>query len=140
MLLRSFKLFAAVLIGIATLSGQEPEKPKLSPKIMTATRQMSMFTGLETQMLRAVQKKDKAAVQAMLADDFAIEMPDANRLEGEDWLDSVIAQGFTLTKFGVGQVSLEDLGDAAVLKFVRVQEATFKGASDNGEFFVTDLW
>ena len=31
-------------------------------------------------MLQAVQKKDKAALEAMLDDDFAIEMPDADPL------------------------------------------------------------
>jgi predicted glycosyl hydrolase (DUF1957 family) len=99
-----------------------------------------MFTELETQMLRAVQKKDKKALQAMLTDGFGIEMPDANRIEGEDWLDSIMAQGFTLARFGVAQVSLTDLGNAAVVKYVRIQEASFNGTSDNGEFLVVDLW
>jgi hypothetical protein len=35
---------------------------------------------------------------------------------------------------------VEDLGNTAVVKFSRIQEATFNGANDNGEFFVVDLW
>jgi len=121
-------------------AAQEPLKPPLTPRIMTATRQVSMFTRLETQMLQAVQKKDKAGLQAMLTDDFAIEMPNSDLLAADDWLDSVMAQGFNLKRFGVRQVSLADLGNAAVVKYDRIQEATSNGKSDNGEFFVVDLW
>jgi ketosteroid isomerase-like protein len=131
----------AILIGAALLAAaQEPVKPKLTPRIMTATRQVSLFTGLETQMLQAVQKKDKSALTAMLTEDFNVDMPDADRLAGDDWVDSVMAKGYSLKKFGVRQVSVIDLGTAAVVKFDRLQEATHNGASDTGEFFVVDLW
>jgi hypothetical protein len=141
MRLSTLTVLATVLIGIGTFAAaQEPQKSPLSPKISTGTRQVTMFTELETQMLRAVQKKDKSALQAMLADGFAIEMPDANRLEGDDWLTSIMGQGFGLKRFGVGQVSFIDLGNAALVKFVRIQEATSNGTSDDGEFFVVDLW
>jgi Domain of unknown function (DUF4440) len=129
-------LFAAGLLGVA----QEPVKPKLNPRIMTATRQVTTFTNLETQLLQTVQKKDKAGLQAMLTSDFTIDMPNADRLAGDDWLDSVLAKDFALKKFGVRQVSVSDLGNAAVVKFDRLQEATHKGVADNGEFFVVDLW
>ena len=130
--------FFSVMLIFCT--AQEPVKPSLSPRIMTATRQVSMFTHLETQMLQAVQKKDKAALQAMLMDDFAIEMPNSDLLASDDWLDSVMAPGFNLKHFGVRQVSLADLGNAAVVKYDRIQEATSDGKSDNGEFFVVDVW
>ncbi len=37
-------------------------------------------------------------------------------------------------------MSVIDLGNAAVVKFDRIQEATFKGKPDGGEFFVVDVW
>ena len=131
----------AVLIAASTFSAaQEPVKPALSPRIITATKQVSMFTGMENQLLQAVQKKDKAAAQAMLSDDLMIEMPDADPLPGEDWLDSVMAKDYTLKSFVVRQMSAIDLGNAVVVKFDRIQEATSKGHADSGEFFVVDLW
>lgn len=130
-------VFAAMIVLCVA---QEPVKPSLTPRIMTATRQVSMFTRLETQMLQTVQKKDRPGLQAMLTDDFAIEMPNSDLLAADDWLDSVMAQGFNLKRFGVRQVSLADLGNAAVVKYDRIQEATWNGKSDNGEFFVVDLW
>lgn len=131
-----------LILTVAALvaTAQEPVKPQLTARIKTATRQVATFTNLETQMLQAVQKKDKATLAAMLTDDFALEMPDADRTAGEDWVDSVMAKDFTLEKFGVRQMSVNDLGNAAIVKFDRLQKATYKGANANGEFFVVDLW
>jgi hypothetical protein len=129
-------LMASVLFG----AGQEPTKPKLTPTIITATRQVALFTGLERQMLHAVEKKDKAGLEAMLADEFEIAMPDADSLAGPDWVDSVMAHDFTLKSFVIRQMSVADLGDAAVVKFERLQQATYKGRNESGEFFVVDLW
>ena len=128
-----------VAINISSIA-QEPVKPALTPRIITATRQVSIFNGLENQLLRAVQKKDKAAAQAMLSDDLYIEMPDADPLPGDDWLDSVLAKDYTLKSFVVRQMSAIDLGNAVVVKFDRLQEASFKGQADSGEFFVVDVW
>ena len=108
--------------------------------IITATRQVTLFTGLEKQLLQAVQKKDKSALAAMLGDDFEIDMPDADPLAGDDWVESVINKDFTLKSFIIRQVSVADLGDAAVVKYERIQQATFKTKNDSGEFFVVDLW
>src|SRR3979409_187951 len=99
----SFSLFqrlAASLIAASVLvAAQEPVKPKLSPRIVTATKQVTIFTGLENQLLQAVQKKDKAALGALLADDLIIEMPNADPLPGDEWLDSVTAKDYALKSF-----------------------------------------
>jgi hypothetical protein len=125
---------------IAFAAAQEPVKPKLTPTITTATRQVSFFTGLERQMLRAVQKKDKAALEAMLTDECDISMPGADPLAGPDWIDSVMDKDFTLQSFVLREMSVADLGDAAVVKFDRIQQAAYKGKNESGEFFVVDLW
>ena len=117
---RFFHRLMSVLIAVTVLAGaQEPVKPKLNPRIVTATRQVSMFSDLEIQMLKAVQKKDKAALQAMLTDDCVIEMPNADRLPGDEWVDSVMAKDFTLKSFAMRNVFAVDLGNAAVVKFER---------------------
>lgn len=141
MRVRFFACLLLVLVATSIFSAaQEPVKPALTPRIITATKQVSIFTGMERQLLEAIQKKDKAAAQAMLSDDLMIEMPDADPLPGEDWLDSVMAKDYTLKSFVVRQMSAIDLGDAVVVKFDRLQEATFKGKPDSGEFFVVDVW
>jgi hypothetical protein len=128
------------ILMVALASAQEPVSPKLTPTITTATKQVTLFTGLEKQMLQAVQKKDRAALEAMLTDEFEIAMPGADSLAGPDWVDSVMAKDFSLKSYVIRQMSVADLGDAAVVKFDRIQQATHKGRSESGEFFVVDLW
>lgn len=134
------RMFSALLALAVFAAAQEPVKPKLSPRIITATKQVTMFTGLERQLLQAVQKKDKAGLEAMLAEDCTIEMPDADPLPCDEWLESVMNKDFTLKSFVVRQMSVAQAGDSMVVKFDRVQESTYQGKPDGGEFFVVDLW
>jgi hypothetical protein len=130
-----------VLLAVASLAAaQEPVKPKLTPTITTATKQVTFFKGLETQLLQAAQKKDQAGLEALLGDDFEIAMPGADPLPGDDWVDSVMTKDFVLKSFVIRQMSVADLGDSAIVKFARLQQATLKGESRSGEFFVVDLW
>jgi ketosteroid isomerase-like protein len=141
MLLRC--VFFMISIAIASslaASAQEPVKPALSPRIITATRQVNLFTDLETQLLRAIQSKDQAGLSNMLMDDCLIEMPDAEPLAGEDWIKSVMDKNYILKSFQVRHMSVTDLGELAAVKFDRAQEAKSSGKSDSGEFFVIDLW
>jgi hypothetical protein len=51
-----------------------------------------------------------------------------------------MAKDYTLKSFVVRQMSAIDLGNAVVVKFDRLQEASLKGQADGGEFFVVDVW
>lgn len=131
---------AAILVITWLSAAQEPSKPPLTPRIMTATRQVSLFGGMEKELLQNVQSKNKAAIESALTDDCQIYQPDADPLGGEDWMDSVMAKDFSLKSFMIRQVSVVDLGDSALVNYTRVQEATFQSKPANGEFFVVDLW
>jgi Domain of unknown function (DUF4440) len=141
MAVRPAQRLLPVIIAVAVFTAaQEPVKPKQTPTIVTATKQVTLFSGLEKQMLQAVEKKDKPALEAMLTDDFQIEMPNADPLAGEDWMNSLMAKDFSLKSFVIRQMSVADLGDAAVVKFDRLQQAIFQDKNVSGEFFVVDLW
>src|SRR5438270_8854313 len=129
-----------VFSGTMIVSAQEPVKPPLSPRIITATRQVTIFTDLESQMLKAIQARDKAALSNLVDEDCMIEMPDSDPLPAEEWMASVLARDYTLKSFTLRQVSAISQNDFVLVKFDRVQQSTFKGAADGGEFFVVDLW
>jgi ketosteroid isomerase-like protein len=131
--------FLSMIMALAGIA-QEPVKPKLTPRIITATRQVSQFSGLERQMLLAVEKKDKAALDNMLSDDCQIATPKADPLDCADWVDSVLASDFSLKSFSIRNMSVTDLGDTALVNFDRVQQAAHAGKNLSGEFFVLDLW
>jgi ketosteroid isomerase-like protein len=141
MAIRSFLFSTAIaLTGFLAGSAQEPVKPSLSPRIITATRQVVIFTDLETQLLRAIQAKDQAGLSKLVSEDCIIEMPDADPLTGEDWMKSVLTKDYVLKTFVVRQLSVIDGPDSSVVKFDRVQQSSFKGKPEGGEFFVVDVW
>jgi ketosteroid isomerase-like protein len=140
-MLRVFAFLAAVPLFLMSLAvSQEPVKPPLNPRIVTATRQVTVFSALEKQMLQAIQKKEKAALQAMLTEDANIHLPNADPLPGDAWVDSVMSKDFDLKTFTVRQIDVSDLGTAAVVVYDRIQDSTYKGSKDGGEFYVMDLW
>jgi len=134
------RMIAAVVVLGSLATGQEPVRPPLNPRIITATKQVTQFTALEMQLLQAVQKKDQAAVQALVSDDFTLSMPNADPLAGDEWMEQVMGKDYRLKSFEVRQFSVTDLGDSAVVVFDRSQQATYKGKPDSGNFFVVDLW
>jgi hypothetical protein len=132
--------FSLSILLVSLAGGQEPVKPPLNPRIVTATKQVVMFSSLEKQMMEALQKKDKSALKAMLTDDTAIHLPDAEPLPGDEWVESVMNKDFTLKSFVIRQMDVADLGTAALVAYDRVQQSTLKGKQDGGEFYVIDLW
>jgi hypothetical protein len=141
MILRLATLLISACISFPLLSfGQEPVKPPLNPRIVTATKQVTMFSALEKKMLEDVQKKDQAALKAMLTDEASIHLPDADPLTGDDWVDSVMSRDFNLKSFVVRQMDVVELGTAAVVGYDRIQDSTFKDQKDGGEFYVVDQW
>jgi hypothetical protein len=137
---RILLLFSILALACVTSStAQEPVKPPLAPKIFTATRQVTLFTGLEKQLLTGIQKKDQAAVKGLLSDDFEIWMPNGDALAAEDWLPVVLGK-FNLKSFRISQMAVRDFGDTAVVKFMRSQKADYQGKDDSGEYFVIDVW
>jgi ketosteroid isomerase-like protein len=144
MLFRSIPRFASfgilVLAAAALTPAQEPVPPKLNSRIITATRQVTLFTRLETQLLQAIRKKDQTALNNLVAEDLYIEMPSADPVAGEDWVPQVLGKDYNLQSFIIRGMSVADLGDAAIVKFDRLQNAAFKGKDQSGEFFVVDVW
>jgi len=131
---------AALTMTSGFLFAQEPVKPGLTPRIVTATKQVTMFNGLEKQMLQAVQSKNKTGLASMITDECTIHLPDADLMPGDDWVDSVMNKDFVLKKFVIRQMDVADLGTAAVVSYDRVQESSYQGKPDGGEFYVVDLW
>jgi len=141
MAIRSFVFITTIALAVISPgSAQEPVKPSLSPRIVTATRQVVIFTDLENQILRAIQSKDQAGLNKLVSEDCMIEMPDADPLTGEDWIKSVLSKDYALKSFVLRQFSVADENDFAVVKFDRIQQATYKGKPEGGEFFVVDVW
>lgn len=120
-------------------AAQEPVKSPVTPGIMTATRQVTLFTDLEKRILASIQKKDAASLKTLLSEDFEIWMPNGDPIAAEDWIPAVMGS-YTLKSFRLSQMAARDFGDTVVVKFTRDQQAEIKGKNDSGEYFVVDVW
>ena len=113
MAIRNFLPIAIVAVAAFSAgSAQEPIKPSLNPRIITATRQVTIFNDLENQLLRAVQGKDQAGLSKLVSEDCIIEMPDADPLPCDDWMKVVLSKDYVLQTFVVRQLSAVDGTDS----------------------------
>ena len=132
-------VFGLFLASCFWAGAQEPIRPQSTPRIVTATRLVTIFSGLETELLTNIQKKNEAGFKPLLSDDFQIWMAHGDPIPVEDWIEAVSAN-YALKKFKISQMSVRDFGNMAVVKFVRSQQAEFQGHDDSGEFLVVDVW
>src|SRR5437660_530936 len=92
-------MMVASVVLASLLAAQDPVRPPVSPRVITATKQVTEFTALETQLLKAVQKNDRTALQSLVADHFMIFMPGADPLPGDEWMEQVMSKDFNLRSF-----------------------------------------
>jgi ketosteroid isomerase-like protein len=108
---------------------------------VTRTRLVVLFSELETDCLKAIQRKDAAALQRRLHEDFQVWTPEppGSPLPREEWLDSVL-KGYELRSFKLHQMAVRSFGETAVVSFVLHTEAAAGGADKSGDSFVVDVW
>ena len=133
-------LYAVLLLGAfmyaqkTGMSQPTPAAPQAAPKpqrparIVTRTRLVSIFSGMENQFFDDVQKKDKTALTQLVTDDFAIWMPNetGDPFPLDDWLQS-IATDYNLKSFKITHMAAHDFGEVVLVKFEVNQKADMKG-------------
>lgn len=122
----------------------QPEKEvplQGSPKIVTATKGVEQFWGIETALAQALKKKDQAALSKLLNDDFKVWMPNqtGSAVGREDWLNSGKENPVPVRRV---QMAVQFYQDVVVVKFVGegAPAAGGKDAAPAHQYFVVDLW
>jgi hypothetical protein len=120
----------------APTGGKEPAEARTS---VTPTRWSTLFGGLERDVAEAVKRRDTAALDRLLLDDFELlasshpELP----VSRDDWQDAVL--GAPPQSFRISGVSARMAGEnAAVVSFAYEQQA--KPPAPSGRFTLVDLW
>jgi Domain of unknown function (DUF4440) len=101
------------------------------------------FLALETQVSGAIQIKNVAALDQLLAKDFAFSLFLMGRgpevLNRGEWLKTT--DNYTLTGFELQYLSVRVFGDVAVVRLQPNRKATAGTTIDrSGEFAVVDIW
>ncbi len=131
---------ALPLLLVAVLSGAFAQDTRPQQRIQTATRLVSEFSGLETQLLRTLQQHNSAALGKVLSEDFAVwtPAPPGAPTPREDWTAEALATN--LQSFRVRQMAVQMVGQAAVVNFVLDCKSQANGKDTSGQFFVVDIW
>lgn len=112
-----------------------------SPKIVTATKGVEQFWGIETALAQALKKKDQAALSKLLNDDFKVWMPNqtGSAVGREDWLNSGKENPVPVRRV---QMAVQFYQDVVVVKFMGegAPAAGSKDAAPAHQYFVVDLW
>src|SRR5262249_53311661 len=136
----SILLLPALGLGGFLLHAQAPPTGR-APGGPTVTRLVQMFTGLETEWMEAARRKDRAALERFLADDYELRTSarPGEPIPPEEWLQTAMDR-YNLRSFTIGQMAVRELGDAALVSFLYRQEAELEGRDRSGDFFVVDAW
>lgn len=119
----------------------ETSTPESARSAENAHSFMELFSKLERDWMLAVQKKDQAALDALLAPEFIERRstdPEHDVLRA-DWMQEALSH-YKLESFSARETEIRAFLGSAVVSFVQSQKATVSGADRSGEFFIVDLW
>ena len=125
-----------LLAGFGSFAQLPPE----GHRIVTKTRLQVVFSELENQWLAAVQKRDEAALNKLLADSFEEWIPaQPDPIPLEDWRQR--AFGEALQSFQIRQLAVRAVkDDVSVASFVLQQKIESGGKVRTENDFVIDVW
>ena len=108
-----------------------------------ADAERETFQSLETRVSGAIQAKNVAALEELLAKDFAfsafLEGKAPEVMNRHEWLKT--SEHYTLTGFEIRHLAARVFGDVAVVRLQPNRKATAGASLDrSGEFAVVDVW
>ena len=128
----------AVALGVFA-SAQRPTGGVPGKQVSSPTRQVTMFTSLERQLLDA--QKDKTLLDAMLTEDFqewSAEQP-AAAIGRDEAMQLALAAGKVQGAIRDMNVRME--GDVAVVSFVLLHRAEQQGSGERSNAtYIVDIW
>lgn len=109
-------------------------------RIETRTRLVSQFSGLQTQWMDAIRKKDGAALDHLLSDDFEVWTPaHSGPIPREDWQAQAFAEN--LKSFRLADMAVKSPREDIAIESLRLETTTSAHGQDvRQQFFVVNLW
>ena len=144
--MRKALLFASILCLCLPSQAQRKHKaetstPESERSAQNAHSFMEMFSKLERDWMLAVQKKDKSALDALLAPEFLERRSTdpGHDVPRADWMQDAL-NNYKLDSFSARDMVIRAFLGVAVVSFVESQQATIKGKESSGDRFIVDVW
>lgn len=130
----------SLLVATAVFAQDQPPtggRPSGGRRV-TATRTVTKYTALETNLFQALQENNRAGVDNILADDFeawaAEKLPPVPRA---DWIGMFAGN---LKSFRLRNMAVREFGDVAVVSFLLERSGTVNGKAMTPVLYVVDVW
>jgi Domain of unknown function (DUF4440) len=128
------------------VSAQEKDRkaeatPEAERPASEARSFMELFAKLERDWILAVQHKDKAALDKILAPEFIVRTstdPERPVLRA-DWMQEALGK-WEIRSYSHHAMAIRAFAAEAVVSFLQTQQATIDGKDRSGDYFVVDLW
>jgi hypothetical protein len=100
-----------------------------------------LFTRLERDWIEAVQKKDKNALDAVLAPEFTLRSSEdpENPLARADWIERALTS-YEIRSFSHRAMAIRAFLRVAVVSFVQSQQAMIGGKDYSRDCLIVDVW
>jgi ketosteroid isomerase-like protein len=141
---RVLALVGCVLIFSAWSCAKAPEpQTTAAPAVaapVSAEDVEATITQLEKDWVAAIEKKDTATVDRLLAPDFVGTSPTAHTYRKADALDDLKTGNYVVDKMDLDEVSVNVYGTTAVSFTSQEEKSKYAGNDTSGHYHFTDVW
>ena len=122
-------------------SKHERETPQQERSASDARSFLELFTKLERDWIQAEQRRDGAALDAMLAPEFTLRSSESpeHPVPRAEWIQRALSS-YDIHSYSHRAIVIRAFLGAAVVSFVQSQKATLDGKDCSGDYLIVDLW
>ena len=136
---RAFALTVTAVLGSAATGAMAQTSRS---RVVTVTRLVKIFLDQESRLLDALEKRDRAALEGLLGDNFEMRLgaKPGVPIPRAEWLNAALAADSPdVSAYLVEQMAVHEMGNLAVASFLlQAAEPAKKGAPPS--VFVVDTW
>jgi ketosteroid isomerase-like protein len=100
----------------------------------------AVVTQLERDWVAAIVKKDEAAIERLLAEDFAGTSPTAHTFNKGIALADLKSGKYVVESMDLDEISVNVYGETAVVFTSQQEKSTYDGKDVSGHYHFTDVW
>jgi len=142
------KLYLPAFVGIVVLFGgscapsSEPrgDAAPAATAAVPANETENTIVQLERDWVAAIVNKDTAALDRLLATDFAGTSPTAHTFTKFEALDDLKGGKYVVEKMALDDVSVTVYGNTAVSFTSQEEKSSYEGQNTSGHYHFTDVW
>jgi hypothetical protein len=130
--------FILFLVSVTIAGAQGPTPGSIRKQIGTPTRQVALFTDLETQLSAGAAHKDQTTLDRLLADDFQLWTADhpSDPVGRDQWMEQALSASGPAGVVHEMNVHME--GEVAIVSFLLTPQTSTSASSH--ALFLVDVW